>query len=155
AGKTWFELRQALADFGLDDDDLLRNGMRLLKLGLISPVEPGIVREFARGLEEIIVVEEKRPFIERQVRDILYHAPDRPRVVGKEDEEGRALFPVDGELTPDRMAKPLASRLRAFVDPLLLDARITAIERAAARPQLPMASDIARAPFFCSGCPHN
>ncbi|HUG17153.1 MAG TPA: indolepyruvate ferredoxin oxidoreductase family protein [Thermomicrobiales bacterium] len=155
AGKTWFELRQALSDFGLDDDDLLRHGVRLLKLGLISPVEPEIVRAFARGLDDIVVIEEKRPFIERQIRDILYHEPDRPRVVGKEDEEGRPLVPIDGELTPDRMARPLAERLRRFVDPLLLDARVIAIDRAASRPSLPMATEMARAPFFCSGCPHN
>lgn len=155
SGKTWFELRQALADFGLDDNDLARYGVRLLKLGMISPVEPEIVRQFSRGLEEIFVIEEKRPFIERQIRDILYHEPMRPRVVGKEDEDGRQLVPIDGELTPDRMAGPLAARLRAFVDPLALDARLAAIQRAAGRAALPMASELARAPFFCSGCPHN
>jgi indolepyruvate ferredoxin oxidoreductase len=155
AGKTYYELRQALADFGLDDDALHERGVRLLKLGLISPVEPGIVRAFATGLEEILVIEEKRAFIERQLRDILYHAPERPAVLGKEDLDGHALVPIDGELTPDRMAPPLAARLSRYLGDEPFEARLRALRQAATRVSLPLAGEAARAPFFCSGCPHN
>jgi indolepyruvate ferredoxin oxidoreductase len=155
AGKTWYEMRQTLADFGLDDDALHARGVRLLKLGLISPLDPGIVREFASGLEEILVIEEKRAFIERQIRDILYHAPQRPAVLGKEDLEGRALVPVDGELTPDRMAPAIAARLSRYLGDEPFEERLRALRGASSRVTVPMAGDTARAPFFCSGCPHN
>ena len=70
-----------------------RHGIRLLKMGMLFPMEPRIVREFARGLEEILVVEEKRSFLEMFAKDILYGSPDRPRIVGKRDEEDRLLVP--------------------------------------------------------------
>lgn len=155
AGKTYYELRQALADFGLDDDDLARRGVRVLKLGMISPLEPEIVREFARGLEEIFVVEEKRAFIERQLKDLLYHAPERPAVTGKEDEQGRALVPIDGELTPDRIAPALANRLSRYLGDATFAPRLAAIQRATVAAPLPIMQAPTRAPFFCSGCPHN
>lgn len=153
AGKTYYDLRQALADLGLREATLLASGVRILKLGMISPVEPGIIKEFAEGLEEIIVVEEKRSFIERAVRDLLYHLPQRPRIVGKEDEEGRPLFPIDGELTPDRIAIPLAGRLRRVIDAPELVARVETIRSATGREPLQVMT--ARTPYFCSGCPHN
>ena len=84
-------MRQALAELGLDDAALRRYGIRILKMGMLFPMEPRIVREFARGLEEILVVEEKRAFLEMFAKDILYGMPDRPRIVGKRDEEDRPL----------------------------------------------------------------
>src|SRR5262249_43624808 len=86
AGKTYYDLREALLELGLDDEALSRHGVRLLKIGMMFPMEPSIVREFARGLEELLVVEEKRSFIELFIRDTLYNLADRPRVVGKHDE---------------------------------------------------------------------
>ena len=86
AGKAYYDLRQALADLGLDDAALRRHGIRLLKLGMLFPLERGIVREFARGLEELLVVEEKRGFLELLLREALYELPDRPRIVGKRDD---------------------------------------------------------------------
>src|SRR5207302_87502 len=79
AGKTYYDLRQALDELGLDEPALRRNGIRLLKVGMLFPLEPDIVRDFARGLEELLVVEEKRPFLEMFAKDILYSLPDRPR----------------------------------------------------------------------------
>src|SRR5919201_5005314 len=81
AGKGYYDVWQALRDLGLDEDDLHRLGIRLLKLGMIYPLEPQIVRDFAHGLEEILVVEEKRSFIEMFIRDILYSTPERPTIV--------------------------------------------------------------------------
>src|SRR5438132_597861 len=82
-GKTYFDVRQALVELGLDDEALRRHGIRILKMGMLFPMEPRVVREFARGLEEILVVEEKRAFLEMFAKDLLYGMPDRPRIVGR------------------------------------------------------------------------
>jgi indolepyruvate ferredoxin oxidoreductase len=112
SGRTYREVRQALADLGLaSDDDVRRAGLRLVRLGMIYPLEPGVVRAAARGVQEILVVEEKRPFVERFIRDQLYDAAERPRVLGKRDENDRPLIPVDSELSADRLRPILARRL--------------------------------------------
>ncbi len=154
AGRTYREVRQALADLGLARDDEIRGaGIRLVRLGMIYPLDPGIVRAAARGAEEILVVEEKRPFVERFVRDHLYNLAERPRVSGKRDERDAPLIPVDGELNADRLRPLLARRLGPR-----LGARLNVQEKneAAGRPRLtllPVAP--ARSAGFCSGCPHN
>ena len=158
AGRTFQELRQALGDLGLDDDGLRRFGIRLLRMGMVWPVEPEIVRRFAGGLDEILVLDEKRAFIELFVRDILYGRAGTPRVVGKTDERGRRLVPADGELSADRIAAVVADRLRSGVLggevgalPVAVEARLALIEAAAAAG----AAEVARTPYWCSGCPHN
>ncbi|HEV8674249.1 MAG TPA: indolepyruvate ferredoxin oxidoreductase family protein [Methylomirabilota bacterium] len=153
AGKTYFDLRQALADLGLNDDALRRHGIRLLKLGLLFPLEPGIVRAFARGLEELLVVEEKRGFVELLVRDVLYNQLERPRVVGKRDEAGRVLVPADGELDADAIARIVAGRLERRLRLDSATVRLAFLEGARERPVA--AATVARQPYFCSGCPHN
>jgi indolepyruvate ferredoxin oxidoreductase len=110
AGKTYLDLRQALRALGVDDD-LAAHGIRLLKVSVPFPLDPALVREFARGLREVVVVEEKRPFIEFFVKDALFGLTDRPVVVGRHDEEGRALIPSTGELDPDVIATALGPRL--------------------------------------------
>ncbi|MFC4585389.1 indolepyruvate ferredoxin oxidoreductase family protein [Sphaerisporangium corydalis] len=140
AGKTWLDLRQALAILGLGDDELARRGIRLLRLGMPWPLDGRTVREFADGLREIVVVEEKRPFIEQQVKELLYAMPDRPAVLGKTGEDGRTLFAAGGELDPDLIARRLARRLGAEPPPR------------ARREVIPL---MPRTPYFCSGCPHN
>lgn len=151
AGKTYYDLRQALMDLGLDDDALKRAGVRLLKLGMIYPLEPEAVHAFAAGLEEILVIEEKRSFIEMQCKDLLYATPNAPRIFGKKDEQGRPLFKADGELEADEIAAALAGRLSARAQVPLLERRrqpdALAVDGAA--PLLP------RQPYFCSGCPHS
>jgi indolepyruvate ferredoxin oxidoreductase len=152
AGKTYYDLRQALTDLGLDDAALRRHGIRLLKLGMLYPLERGIVREFARGLEELLVVEEKRGFIELLLREALYDLPDRPRIVGKRDESGQILVQADGELDADAVARVVARRLDRRVALDSVRARVAVIEAARERP---ISLTLARPPFFCSGCPHN
>ena len=153
AGKSYHDLRQALLDMGLDDAALGRAGVRILRPGMIWPLEPEAVRRFAAGLEEIVVVEEKRPFIERQIKEILYGTASAPRVLGKLDDRGAALLAAEGELDADAIARALGPRLlrRARIDSI--EARLRKLSDADARPvPLPMAG---RTPFFCSGCPHN
>ena len=152
AGKAYYDLRQGLADLGLDDGALRRHGIRLLKLGMLFPLERGIVREFAQGLEELLVVEEKRGFIELLLREALYELADRPRIVGKRDEAGQILVPADGELDADTVARVVARRLDRRVRLDSVRARVATIEAAHERP---ITLTLARPPYFCSGCPHN
>jgi indolepyruvate ferredoxin oxidoreductase len=156
AGKVYYEVRQALGDMGLDDAALARYGVRLLKIGMLFPLEPEIVRTFARGLEEIVVVEEKRAFLEPFVRDALYDQIDRPRVVGKRDEQGRALLPSYGELDADLLVPVLAGRLTRRIPREAIEGRAAFLRARRELPVLPLAPDpAARGAYFCSGCPHN
>lgn len=151
-GKTYLDVREALSGLGLGDSaSLARHGIRLIKLGMVNPVDPLIVRRFAIGLEEIIVVEEKRPFIEVAVKEVLYRHAHAPVVVGKTDHAGQSLFSPSGELDVDRVMAGLARRLGGFhhIEPAV---RWTERSRPPARIELPV---IARTPYFCSGCPHN
>src|SRR6185437_9023293 len=156
SGRCYREMRQALADLGLvSDDDVRGAGIRLVRLGMIYPVEPGVLRAAARGVQELLVVEEKRPFIERFAREQLYDLAERPRVTGKRDEQDRPLIPVDGELTADRLRPILARRL---AQRLSTPALIAAAEPPRPRTQLtllPPDPAATRTAGFCSGCPHN
>jgi indolepyruvate ferredoxin oxidoreductase len=156
AGKSWFDLRQGLRDLGLDEAALERAGVRLLKLGMIWPLEPSVVKDFADGLDELLVVEEKRAFIEPQLKELLYGVPDAPRIVGKRDEAGERLLADELDLDADAIARAVAARLRTRGLRLdSVESRLERLDAIQARPmQLPMAG-AQRSPFFCSGCPHN
>jgi indolepyruvate ferredoxin oxidoreductase len=151
-GKTYYDVRQALLELGLDEPALRRYGIRILTMGLMFPMEPRIVQEFARGLQEILVVEEKRSFLEMFAKDILYGWSDRPRIVGKLDEEERSLVPVVGELDSEVIARAIAKRLARKVRIESVEARIQHLDDLKRRPK-PLT--LARTAFFCSGCPHN
>ncbi|MEQ0564902.1 indolepyruvate ferredoxin oxidoreductase family protein [Amycolatopsis sp. NEAU-NG30] len=148
AGKSYPDLRQALRTLGLDEETLRRYGIRVLKLGAIHPVEPAIVREFAEGLDEIVVVEEKRAFVETALKEILYGVAGAPRIAGKKDHDGRTLFTELGELDPDGIADGLAKVLPPSIPPVDAHRGRRRRERIA----VPL---LARTPYFCSGCPHN
>ena len=153
AGKPYYDLLHALRGLGLDERAMERAGIRLLKLGMIWPLEPGVVRDFARGLDEILVAEEKGPFIETHLKEALYGMPDAPRIVGKRDERGAPLLPATLDLDADQVARAVADRLRGRVEMPSVAARLAELDEIARRPRpLPMAT---RSPFFCSGCPHN
>jgi indolepyruvate ferredoxin oxidoreductase len=151
-GKTYFDVRQALAELGLDDTALRRHGIRILKMGMLFPMEPRIVREFARGLQEVLVIEEKRAFLELFAKDILYGLPERPQIVGKCDEEERPLVPIVGELDADLVARAIAKRVARKLRIASVEARIQHLEDVRRRPR-PL--QLQRSAFFCSGCPHN
>ena len=152
-GKAYYDLRHALRSLGLDDRALDRAGVRILKLGMIWPLEPEIARGFAHGLEEILVAEEKGPFVETQLKETLYGTPSAPRIVGKRDERGERLLPAELDLDADLIARAVAARLRTRVQLDSVDARVRKLDEIEGRPAaLPMAQ---RTPFFCSGCPHN
>lgn len=108
AGKTYLDLREALTMLGLDDAALSRFGIRLLKIGMIWPLDRQVVTEFAEGLSEVIVVEEKRPFLESAIKEILYGTANAPMIVGKSDADGRELVSPVGELDADLVRVPSA-----------------------------------------------
>ena len=152
AGKTYYDVRQALMEIGLTDDDLERKGIRILKLSMIFPIQEDILKEFARDLEEILVIEEKRSFVEMFCKEILYGMTDAPRIVGKKDETGRPLVKADSELDADDVVRILARRLDERVEVPNLDRRLKEINML---PDLGTIPILSRQPYFCSGCPHN
>src|SRR6266478_3725086 len=157
-GKAYLDLRQALADLGITEREAQKLGLRIYKVGLTWPLEESGARRFAEGLQDVLVVEEKRGFLEDQLVRILYNmdASKRPSVVGKRDEHRATLLPSEGELTPTMVAAALVSRLRRLgqQSPVLEQrlARLEAFEHPATV-RAPMA--LQRTPYFCSGCPHN
>ncbi len=148
AGKSYHDTRQALAELGVT------GGVRLLKLALTWPIDPMILRRFAEGLTEIVVIEEKSPIIEQQVRDILYDSTIRPRVLGKRDERGAPFLKMTGEFSSAELALALSGRIAAFADSEQLQAR-TRFLREQSRDLEQVHVGAARKPYFCSGCPHN
>jgi indolepyruvate ferredoxin oxidoreductase len=145
AGKTYLDVRQALSALGLRQADLEARGIRLLKLGVIYPLEPAVVTEFAAGLDEIIVVEDKRAFLEDAVKSVLYGQANAPAVYGKRSRDGVPLFAASGELDADSVADGLARHLEPTGIPMVS-------RPPRERIMLPLAQ---RVPYFCSGCPHN
>ncbi|MCX7177840.1 MAG: indolepyruvate ferredoxin oxidoreductase family protein [Proteobacteria bacterium] len=170
-GKAYLDVRQALDDLGIDENAAAAIGLRLFKVGMPWPLEATGVRQFAEGLEEILVVEEKRPIIEYQLREQLYNWREnvRPRVLGKFAEADEWALPASsgsdglqrhwqlpptGELTPAIVARAIAARLSRFHDSPSIQRRMAAIDerqRALAR----SSPSLLRTPYFCSGCPHN
>ncbi|HEY9108012.1 MAG TPA: indolepyruvate ferredoxin oxidoreductase family protein [Roseateles sp.] len=176
SGKAFNDTRQALHDLGLDDDTCRRIGIRLHKVNVVWPLEAQVAREFAKGLQEILVVEEKRQIIEYQVKEELYNwrADVRPNVLGKFDagdaEGGEWSVPnpsdhwllrPQADLTPAIIARAIAKRLKRLgVDADIrarLDARLAVIDakEASLKAEEQTAGGADRTPWFCSGCPHN
>ena len=180
SGKAFNDTRQALADLGLDDATCRQLGIRLHKVNVVWPLEASITREFAQGLQEILVVEEKRQVIEYQLKEELYNwRPDvRPNVLGKFDEtegdtsggewsqanpSGNWLLRANADLTPAIIAQAIAKRLKKLGQDGSIGADIVA--RMDARLDVLAAKERAmatgssggadRQPWFCSGCPHN
>lgn len=156
SGKAYLDVMQALEDMGITDAVAAEIGLRVYKVGMPWPLEPRATHEFAEGLEEILVVEEKRSIIEDQITGQLYNQPvaARPRVIGEFDENGRSLLPNLAELTPAMVALAIASRIRRFYSSQTMDERIRWIERKEQSLATPR-DIIERVPHFCSGCPHN
>ena len=155
-GKAHLDILQALDDLGIDENHAAEIGLRVYKVGMPWPLEREGVRRFAEGLDEILVVEEKRGIVENQLKEQLYNWREdvRPRVIGKFDEHGEWILPSNGELTPARIARLIAARIDRFYTSTIIRERLAFLEqkeRELAKPRL----KIERAPHYCSGCPHN
>ncbi|MBK8360439.1 MAG: indolepyruvate ferredoxin oxidoreductase family protein [Comamonadaceae bacterium] len=175
SGKAYNDTRQALLDLGLDDDTCRQLGIRLHKVGVVWPLEAQLTREFATGLQEILVVEEKRQVIEYQLKEELYNwrADVRPNILGKFNDMGEGhpggewsmanptantLLRANADLSPALIAAAIAQRLKAIGVPgdieARLDARLAVMQaKDSAMQVLEVHGD--RQPWFCSGCPHN
>ncbi len=155
-GKAYLDVMQALEDLGIDENLSEQIGLRVYKVGMSWPLEPVTTHEFAEGLEEILVVEEKRSIIEDQLTGQLYNYPveGRPRVYGEFDENGDDLLTNLGELTPATVALAVADRIGRFFRSEAIDKRVEWIQHKEA--SLAEFNDgINRVPHYCSGCPHN
>src|ERR1017187_462725 len=149
AGKAYYDLMQALADLGLQRDDQARAGIRIAKFGMTYPLEQRFTAEFARGLQTILVVEEKRSFLELQLREALYNSPDHPAILGKGDQTAAPLFSAAVELTPEIIPRVVAS----LTEPRPSGSgRIALLDEIDNRERRMVPT---RGPNFCSGCPHN
>jgi indolepyruvate ferredoxin oxidoreductase len=151
-GKAYLDVRQALEELGIDAARAGELGLSIYKIAMPWPLEPVAARAFASGLDEVIVVEEKRPLIEEQLATLLYNLEGdaRPRLAGKRDPQGAPLVPNTGELSPSVVVDVLARWLRACApDFRTLEAAGAPSESST------IATSLMRLPSFCSGCPHN
>jgi indolepyruvate ferredoxin oxidoreductase len=160
SGKSYEDIRQALRELGVTPEVAAKIGLRLYKIGMPWPLEPEGVREFAVGLEEIFIIEERREIVENQVKQELFNWRDdvRPRIVGKMDDHDKRFLPFAEELSVASLASSLTERLLR----LNLNPEIASMLRAKAdwfngrqATQMQAVSPVTRTPYFCSGCPHN
>jgi len=161
-GKSYLDVMQALEDLGITDEMAADIGLRVYKVGMPWPLEPEGARHFAEGLEEVIVIEEKRALIENQLKEQLYNWREdvRPRVVGKFDENREWLFPSHGELSPAEIAMYIAERLKPFHTSSEIEDRVEFFMRKQRMTEVLVQRQegeqkLERTPYFCSGCPHN
>ncbi|MBR1153170.1 indolepyruvate ferredoxin oxidoreductase family protein [Bradyrhizobium sp. JYMT SZCCT0428] len=160
SGKSYEDIRQALRELGITPEVAAKIGLRLYKIGMPWPLEPEGVRQFAVGLEEIFIIEERREIVENQVKQELFNWRDdvRPRIIGKMDDHDKRFLPFAEELSVASLASSLTERLLR----LNLNPEIAAQLRAKAdwfngrqATQMQAVAPITRTPYFCSGCPHN
>jgi indolepyruvate ferredoxin oxidoreductase len=163
SGKSYMDVLEALEELGISERNAGEVGIRLFKVAMPWPLEPDGVREFARGLEEILVVEEKRQMVEYQLKEHLYNwDPDvRPRVIGKFDEKGEWvaprgnwLLPAQGDFSIAQIARVIAGRVARFHPSDLIKARLTFLEAKEAVLKKAVSTP-PRPAYYCSGCPHN
>ena len=155
-GKSYLDVLQALEYLGISRRDAEEIGIRVYKIGMTWPLEPIGIRNFARGLEDIIVVEEKHAFIESQMKEAMYNWDHgvRPSIVGKYNEGGEWILPSTSELTPARIARVIAGRLQKFFTSNAIEQRLKWISAKEKELELPR-PNFPRVPTYCSGCPHN
>ena len=167
SGKSYLDVLEALEELGIDEAMAAKVGLRLFKVAMPWPLEPDSVREFAQGLDEILVVEEKRQFVEYQLKEQLYNWRDdvRPRVIGKFDDKGEWvaprgewLLPPKADFSVSQVARVIAGRVARYIsDAHIQDqikARLTFLDEKDAVLKKAISTPF-RPAFYCSGCPHN
>ncbi|MDE1987946.1 MAG: indolepyruvate ferredoxin oxidoreductase family protein [Alphaproteobacteria bacterium] len=156
AGKSYLDLRQALDDLGIGDKEAAALGLRVLKIGMTWPMEPTQIARFAHGLEEIFVIEEKRELIEAQIKSILFNmdAALRPRVYGKQGRDGMPLIRSTLDLDASYIALAVAKIVGEERWTPRMRALVTRLKRKYAEAES-LTALYERAPYYCSGCPHN
>jgi indolepyruvate ferredoxin oxidoreductase len=167
SGKSYVDVLEALEELGIDEAMAAKVGLRLYKVAMIWPLEPEGVREFAQGLEEILVVEEKRQVVEYQLKEQLYNWRDdvRPHIVGKFDDKGEWVSPRGEWLLPPKADFSVAQVARVIAGRIarlnledrtrdLIKARLAFLEAKDAVLMKAVTTPF-RPAFYCSGCPHN
>ena len=156
-GKSYLDVRQALDMLGIDEVRAREIGVSLYKVGLVWPLEPDGIRAFAEGLDTVLVVEEKRPLIEGQMRELLYDLPAdrRPKIYGKKGPDGSLWLPSHDDLTPTRVARVIGQTVLTSAADERLKAALVDIEARESARQLAKPASVARSMYFCSGCPHS
>jgi indolepyruvate ferredoxin oxidoreductase len=152
-GKSYLDLLQAIDDLDITEADVEAMGVAIYKVACTWPLEPQGIREFADGLDLLMVVEEKRSLLESQIKDILYRQPNAPVVIGKQDESGRKLFPVEMSLSSLQVAIALGQRLAQRTGDQRTAERVSFLTELSKVEFAPEA--MLRSFYFCSGCPHN
>lgn len=157
AGKAWLDVLQSLCDLGINEELAAELGIVIYKVGMIYPHDLDGYHAFCQGLDEVLVVEEKRQQLESAIKDACYSLPEseRPRIVGRYDENGAILINELGEMTPEKLAVAIARRIAYFHSNTASQDRLQVVDditsMIATLPGLP----INRLPYFCSGCPHS
>ncbi|GAA4550425.1 indolepyruvate ferredoxin oxidoreductase family protein [Pseudonocardia xishanensis] len=160
SGTAHAVVQRALDDLGLDEAAMEALDLRLVRLGMPHPLDPAHLAALTEGLEEVVVVEDKVPFVEDALKAALYRRADAPTVVGRKDEAGRPLLTGRSQVAAEDVALVLGARLTAMLGPDRLPHSVQAhLERLRpprrSRIELSLATPAKRTPFFCSGCPHN
>ena len=153
SGVTYAMVLRAFEILGIDEAALEQMGVRLIKIGLIWPLDHAEFRGFTDGLEQVFVIEDKRPFLELHIRDALYGAKHLPVILGKEDADGSPLVARWGSMDIDGVVSVLARVLKRLEVPDRVATEIARVERP--RTKLTLTELPVRQPYFCSGCPHN
>ncbi|OWW19094.1 indolepyruvate ferredoxin oxidoreductase family protein [Noviherbaspirillum denitrificans] len=163
SGKSYLDVLEAMEELGIDEKMAADIGIRVFKVSMPWPLEPDGVREFAQGLDEILVVEEKRQIVEYQLKEQLYNWRDdvRPRVIGKFDEKGEWVHPrgewllsSKADFSIAQIARVISQRIARFHTSDLIKARLAFLE-AKDKVLSKAVNTPARPAYYCSGCPHN
>ena len=159
SGKAFEDVLEALARLGIGETEREELGLWIYKVRMPWPLEPRGIREFAEGLDDVLVVEERRDLIEGQLKSHLFNSANAPRtVVGKDDENGRELLSGIAGLDAEAIARAIAARIARLPADDGLKARVAAAQQRIDARSVAMsnlAPDVVRTPYFCSGCPHN
>ena len=156
-GRQWRDALQALSELGLGEAQCAALGIRVLKVAMPFPADLETYRAFAQGLEEVLVVEDKREQIENGMRAACYALAEaeRPRIVGRRDEAGRQLVDDLGDLSADKIARAIARRIAYFHESEAMSSRLRLLDEQVRQASRRPALELSRKPYFCSGCPHN
>lgn len=152
-GKSYMDVLQSLHILGIDHDHAETLGISVYKVGMVYPMDPQGLRDFAKTLDQVIVVEEKRGLMETQVREILYGMENQPSIIGKCDEEENTLFQSEYALNPKQIALVIGERVVAKTKDKAVAMAVAKLSENMAQERLKL--DVARKPYFCAGCPHN
>jgi indolepyruvate ferredoxin oxidoreductase len=164
SGKSFLDVLEAMQELGIDDALAAQIGIRIFKVAMPWPLEPDSVRQFAEGLDEVLVVEEKRQIVEYQLKEHLYNWREdvRPRVIGKFDEKGEWVHPrgewlltAKADLSVAQIARVIAARIARFHSSERIKQRLAFLEAKELALDKARVATPARPAYYCSGCPHN